>query len=195
MAAPGKTEFSIAVLGAGGVGKTCLVLRLTRDTFDTDYIPTIQDYFEKKMTVNDVAYNLKVIDTAGQDEMQGITDIGIKDADGHVIVYSVTSQVSFKEADKYREMVKNLANGEHIVLCGNKCDAPDRAVTEKAGQDKAAGWGCPFFETSARENINIGPAFEAALRTLLPKEAPGAGKDAKAKKDAGGDGGGCCNVA
>jgi small GTP-binding protein len=196
MAAPGKTEFSIAVLGAGGVGKTCLVLRLTRDTFDTDYIPTIQDYFEKKMTVNDVAYNLKVIDTAGQDEMQGITDIGIKDADAHVIVFSVTSQVSFNEADKYREKVKNLAvNGEHIVLCGNKCDAPDRAVTEKAGQDKAAAWGCPFYETSARENINIGPAFEAALKTLLPKEAAGGGKDAKAKKDGGDEGGGCCEVA
>jgi small GTP-binding protein len=192
-----KTEYSIAVLGAGGVGKTCLVLRLTRDTFDTDYIPTIQDYFEKKMTVDGVAYNLKVIDTAGQDEMQGITDIGIKDADAHMIVYSVTSQVSFNESEKYREKVKNLAGekGEHICLCGNKCDAPDRAVTEKAGQDRSAQWGCPFFETSAKENINIYEAFEAALKTLLPKPEKSAGKGAKEKPAGDGGGGGCCDVA
>jgi GTPase SAR1 family protein len=129
--------------------------------------------------------------------MQGITDIGIKDADAHMIVYSVTSQVSFNESEKYREKVKNLAGekGEHICLCGNKCDAPDRAVTEKAGQDRASQWGCPFFETSAKENINIYEAFEAALKTLLPKAEKAAGKDAK-KKDAGDSGGGgCCDVA
>ena len=45
-------EYRIAVLGSGGVGKTCLVLRLTRSTFDPEYIPTIQDYFEKKFVID-----------------------------------------------------------------------------------------------------------------------------------------------
>jgi small GTP-binding protein len=191
-----RNEFSIAVLGAGGVGKTCLILRLTRDTFDRDHIPTIQDYFEKKMTVSGVPYNLKVIDTAGQDEMEGITDIGIADADAHMIVYSVTSQVSFNEANRYREKVKNLArHGDHLVLCGNKCDAPDRAITEKAGKDKADSWGCRFFETSARENINIAEAFEAVLRTLLPEESSPLPKDGKQKGIAGDDAICACTVA
>jgi small GTP-binding protein len=189
-----KREFSIAVLGAGGVGKTCLILRLVRDVFDMDHIPTIQDYFEKKMTVRGVAYTLKIIDTAGQDEMEGITDIGIKDADAHVIVYSITSQVSFNETERYRTKVKNLAGekGEHLVICGNKCDAPDRAVTEKAGRDRALGWGCQFYETSAQDNINIHEAFEAALQTLLPKDESSV---AMSDPNGGKDGFTCCNVA
>jgi GTPase SAR1 family protein len=34
-------SFSIAVLGSGGVEKTCLVLRLTKDTWDSDCHPMI----------------------------------------------------------------------------------------------------------------------------------------------------------
>jgi GTPase KRas protein len=101
------TTYSVAVLGAGGVGKTCLILRFTRDTWDSDYIPTIQDYFEKSLSQDGVDYNLKIIDTAGQDEMQAMADTGIKDAQVCVIVYAVTSQVSplLYEAEKDREKV------------------------------------------------------------------------------------------
>jgi small GTP-binding protein len=196
--------FSIAVLGAGGVGKTCLVLRLTKETWDSDYIPTIQDYFEKTMVVGGDTYNLKIIDTAGQDEMQGITDIGIKDAQACVIVYSVTSQVSFNDASKYRDKVMSFAsNGQaHIVLAGNKCDIVERSVTRKSGEDLARSWGCEFFETSAKENIKIHELFEAALKTLIPKREEPAPEPAGAAGGKGGKGaeksdgeGGCCNVA
>jgi small GTP-binding protein len=131
--------FSIAVLGAGGVGKTCLVLRLTKNTWDSDYIPTIQDYFEKQMPLYGSTYNLKIIDTAGQDEMQGITDIGIKDAQACVIVYSVTSQVSFNDAEKYRDKVRSFSQTGriNIVLAANKCDIVERTVTRRAGEDLA----------------------------------------------------------
>jgi small GTP-binding protein len=187
-----KTEFSIAVMGAGGVDQTQLVLRLCRDTFDDDFIPEIRDYYEKKMTVDGIEYLLKVYDTVGADEMQGIIDVAIGDSDAHVIVYSVISQVSFNEADKYREKVKNLAQGLNIVLCGNKCEQPDRTVTEQDGREKAASWGCPFFETSSRDNINVYAAFEAALKLLLSKPVAQGGQSSDSG-DSGG--GGCCNVA
>jgi small GTP-binding protein len=192
------TTYSIAVLGAGGVGKTCLVLRLTKDTWDSDYIPTIQDYFEKNMDLDGQTYGLKIIDTAGQDEMQGITDIGIKDAQACVIVYSVTSQVSFNDAAKYRDKVISFSSTgrANIVLAGNKCDILERSVTRKAGEDLAKSWGCEFFETSAKENINIHQLFQAALRTLLPKDEaapeppiPAGNAEQKDTKD------GCCAVA
>jgi small GTP-binding protein len=191
-----KTDYWIAVLGAKGCGMSAVILRLTQETFDEDYIPRIQDYFEKKMTVDGVAYNLKVVDSAGQDEMAGLTDIAIKDADAHIILYSVTSQAAFDEVEKYREKVNGLCGekGQHIVLCGSNCEAPDRAVTEKAGQEKGAEWGCPFFEISAKENINIYQAFEAALKTALPKGTGQTGTKAKNHDDDAGAGG-CCNVA
>jgi small GTP-binding protein len=196
------TTYSVAVLGAGGVGKTCLILRFTRDTWDSDYIPTIQDYFEKAVSQDGVEYKLKIIDTAGQDEMQAITDIGIKDAEVCVIVYSVTSQVSFNEAEKYRNKVIQFSGGRptRVVLAGNKCDLPDRSVTKAAGEELARKWGCEFFETSAKENLNIEDLFHAALRTIAPKPqaAPPPVEEkkktgAKSKKKSQSDG--CCDVA
>ena len=187
-------EYTCAVLGSGGVGKTCMILRLTQDRFDPEYVPTIQDYFEKKITFDGSEYTLKITDTAGQDEMAGITDIGIKDAQACVIVYSVSSQVTFRECEKFREKVQQLSlNGEtHIVLCGNKCDVEDRAVTKKEGEDLARKWGVDFFETSAKEGINITQSFEAVLKCLLPNQKKG-------KKQSQGGGGneksGCCEVA
>lgn len=171
-------EYSIAVLGSGGVGKTCLVLRFTRDTFDPEYIPTIQDYFEKKLVIDNVEYTTKLIDTAGQDEMQGITDIGIKDAQACILVYSVTSQLSFNEVDKFLDKVKQFSNDNSpkIVLVGNKCDTNDRVVTMDQGKQKAASWGnIPFFETSAKKDINVKDAFTAALKLLIDKKGPNSG--------------------
>jgi small GTP-binding protein len=186
----GKTQFSIAVLGAKGVDKTELALQLCLDTSAADYIPSIQDKFEKKMTVDGVEYQLNVIDAAGRDETQGIGDIGIKDADAHLIVYSVISQASFDEVDKYREMVQTLGPAPpKIVLVANKCEEKDRSITEAQGREKAARWGCPFFETSSRDNINVYAAFEAALKLLLGKKVA---KGRQSGKAGGGDG---CNVA
>jgi small GTP-binding protein len=187
----GKRVFKIAVLGSGS-DKTLLTLRYTRETFDADYIPTIQDYFQKDLTFKGVEYELRIIDTSGDIEMSGITAIGIKDADAHVICYPVKSQVCFREVDKYHEKVKDLAaNANHIVLAATSCEEENRAVTEQEGREKAAAWGCPFFETSARDDINVAAVFEAALELLLASEPakPGAavpaaheGKAAKASK-------------
>ena len=190
-------EYRIAVLGSGGVGKTCLVLRLTRQTFDPEYIPTIQDYFEKKLVVDDKEYTTKIIDTAGQDEMQGITDIGIKDAQACIIVYSVTSQLSFNEVDKFRDKVKNFAqdNNAKIVLVGNKCDMQERVVTQDQGKQKAAEWGnIPFFETSAKKDINVQEAFVASLKLLVSNKGGAAAGGSSKSNDDGGSGG-CCVIA
>lgn len=179
------SKYKVAVLGSGGVGKTCVVLRLTRSTFDPEYIPTIQDYFEKKIVLNNKEYTLNIIDTAGQDEMQGITDIAIQDAESFVILYSVTSLMSFNEAEKYRDKVVQFSNGAvpRLVLVGNKCDMEaERAVTKEQGMALAQKWSCPFYESSAKNDINIAPVFEAALKALL-------GTGTKEEK------GGCCNVA
>lgn len=180
------TKYRVAVLGSGGVGKTCVVLRLTRQTFDPEYIPTIQDYFEKKIMLDGTEYTLNIIDTAGQDEMQGITDIAIQDAEAFVIIYSVTSLMSFNEAEKYREKVIQFTVGAtpKIVLVGNKCDMEaERAVSYEDGNKLAKSWeNCQFFESSAKNDINIYDIFEAALKILL-------GKTDKPEKD------GCCNVA
>ena len=175
--------YKISILGSGGVGKTCIVLRLTRSKFDAEYVPTIQDFFEKTLIVDGQTYNLTIIDTAGQEEMQQITDMAIKEAQAYVIVYSVKSYVSFQETEKYYNKVCQLCQNPKVVLCGNMCDVSgdERGVTTSQGSGLAEKWGCPFFETSAKDDINVTQAFEAALKLLLPKSSKGAD-------------GGCCRI-
>ena len=38
---------------------------------------------------------------------------------------------------------------------GNKCDSPDKKVKTSEGEDLASQMGIPFFETSAKDNLNI----------------------------------------
>ena len=46
--------FYIVVLGSSSSGKNELISRLTREIYDPEYLPMIQDYFEKKIVIDKV---------------------------------------------------------------------------------------------------------------------------------------------
>jgi GTPase SAR1 family protein len=47
VAAENIADYRVAVFGAGGVGKTSLILRFIKGTFSDLYVPTIEDKFEQ----------------------------------------------------------------------------------------------------------------------------------------------------
>lgn len=54
-----------------------------------------------------------------------------------------------------------------MVLVGNKCDLEsNREVTKEEGQNLARDLGCPFFETSAKEDINVTEVFQEITRRI-----------------------------
>ena len=54
-----------------------------------------------------------------------------------------------------------------IVLVGNKCDIPDREVTKEQGQALAESFGVPYFESSAKERLNVDESFHALVSIHL----------------------------
>ena len=60
-------KVSVSVLGTGGVGKSALTLRFTKDQFMEEWDPTIEDAYRKTLDVDDALCTIEILDTAGQD--------------------------------------------------------------------------------------------------------------------------------
>ena len=61
-----------------------------------------------------------------------------------------------------------------MVVAGNKCDLPNEAklIPTAKGKQLAKDFNCPFYETSAKENINVSAIFEDAARQALTVKCP-----------------------
>jgi len=162
------------MLGSGGVGKTAISLQFVRGEFSQNYIPTIEDEFNKNIVIDKETLQLEIIDTAGQEDFKDLRFRYIKECDGFAFVYSVEdpSSLGFVD-DLYKECKTAKGTEPKCIVLGNKCDLPTKSVTLAQAKEKAKNWGNPpVFETSAKTNQNITEAFEAISRILLNKPAP-----------------------
>jgi small GTP-binding protein len=60
-------EYKIAVVGAGGVGKSAITVQYIQNVFVQDYDPTIEDSYRKHTKVDGTNVHLEILDTAGQE--------------------------------------------------------------------------------------------------------------------------------
>lgn len=148
-------------MGDGGVGKTALVIQLCLNKFVETYDPTIEDSYRTHILLNDRPVTVELTDTAGQEEYAALREQWITEGEGFVVVYSVTDKQSFARIRQYFEEIARIKEGQAfgIVLIGNKIDESRRVVTRQQGKALAQKWKIPFFETSAKKNLNIEAAF------------------------------------
>ncbi|KAF0690829.1 Aste57867_17817 [Aphanomyces stellatus] len=166
-------EYKLVVLGAGGVGKSALVIRLVTDNFLEDYDPTIEDSYRKQVEIDQRQALLDILDTAGQEEYTTMQDEWMREGKGFLLVYSVTSQTTFDEIKTFKDKILRAKDTNRVpmVLVGNKCDLDKhREVSLAAGKQLAAEWGCPFMETSAKERINNEECFFNVVREIRKQD-------------------------
>jgi len=169
-----KLLIRIITLGDSGVGKTCIMQRFCRDTFTESTLTTVgAEYYGKTIKVNDKNVTLQVWDTSGQERYRAIAPSFIKKAEGVVMAYDVTDRQSFEHVESWMKTLEN--HGEKnvsVVLVGNKIDMPERTVEFLEGKRLADSHGIQFFETSAKNNINIEEAF-VGLASEIKRRAEG----------------------
>ena len=161
--------YKIIIVGDSGVGKSNILGRYINNEFKQDTKSTVGvEFASKKVTVNDVNIKLQIWDTAGQERYRSITSAYYKGSKGCFIVYDITSSQSFENIEKwYEEISKTGDKSLSIILIGNKCDLEDeRKVTIEMGENKARDINCPFFETSALNNIRIEEVFQKMAENI-----------------------------
>lgn len=147
--------------------------------FSTQYKATIgADFLTKDVAVDDREATLQIWDTAGQERFQSLGVAFYRGADCCVLVYDVNNVKSFETLDNWRDEFLLQSSPRDpdrfpFILLGNKVDVDEskRAVSQK----RALAWcqskgNIPYFETSAKEAINVEQAFQIVAKNALMQE-------------------------
>ncbi|KAJ3342167.1 hypothetical protein HDU83_006202 [Entophlyctis luteolus] len=187
-------------IAAGQGAKGPSVSAGTKITLDASapatYDPTIEDSYSKQVVIDDIPCNLEVLDTAGQEEYTALRDQWIRDGQGFLIVYSITSRETFFRVERFREQILRVKDADEVtyatsghgtpsgsvnssaaavagllsvpmILIGNKCDRQaEREVSREEGASLAQRLQCDFIETSAKTRLNVERAFYNVIRAL-----------------------------
>jgi Ras-related protein Rab-7A len=140
--------------------------------FSASYKATIgADFLTREVVVDDRQVTMQLWDTAGQERFQSLGVAFYRGADCCVLVYDVNNSKSFDALDSWRDEFLIQASPRDpdtfpFVVLGNKIDVEEskRVISTKRAmtfcQSKG---GIPYFETSAKEAINVEQAFEGTI--------------------------------
>ena len=170
---PGECDlnFKIIVIGDSSVGKSCLVLRATKGTFESLYTPTVGfEFLTFYIKIDSVHIKLQIWDTCGQEVYRSLIGSFYRNSSLALIVYSIDNENSFKNVDSWLNELKTKGNPEIITfLVGNKADLEDkRVISKEMLNDLCESHKIKYFlETSAKTGFNVQNIFIEAAKVLF----------------------------
>jgi len=172
----------LVVLGDGAVGKSCLLISYTTNSFPSEYVPTVFDNYSANVMVDGKTINLGLWDTAGQEDYDRLRPLSYPGTDIFLCCFSVASPTSFENIkSKWVPEIKHYCPTTPILLVGNKIDLRsdsdmrDRLaqrgqtfVTKEQGNALAKEIGAiKYVENSALTQEGVKGVFDEALRAVL----------------------------
>lgn len=167
-------------VGDGAVGKTCMLISYTSNTFPTDYVPTVFDNFSANVSVDGNTVNLGLWDTAGQEDYNRLRPLSYRGADVFLLAFSLISKASYENViKKWIPELRHYAPGVPIILVGTKLDLRDNKqyfmdhpgavpITSVYGEELRKQIGAAaYIECSAKTQQNVKAVFDAAIKVVL----------------------------
>lgn len=125
--------FKCVLVGDGGTGKTTFVKRHMTGEFEKRYVATLGvEVHPLVFHTNRGPIRFNVWDTAGQEKFGGLRDGYYIQGQCAVIMFDVTSRVTYKNVPNWHRDLVRVCENIPIVLTGNKVDIKDRKVKAKS---------------------------------------------------------------
>ena len=173
----------LVFVGDSGVGKTCIISRFLKGTFNSNQLTTDgASYASKTVEIPEINEYLTfdIWDTAGQERYRSLTKFFFQGAKMAILVYDITRKESYENMknDWYKQL-KDFADPEIIIgIAGNKSDLyDDEAVSEQEARDFAKSIGAVFSLTSAQSNTGINELFKDIAKKYFKIDSNTTGQD------------------
>jgi Ras-related C3 botulinum toxin substrate 1 len=171
------------VVGDGAVGKTCLLISYTTNTFPVEYIPTVFDNYCINMEVDTESISLSLWDTAGQEDYDRLRPLSYPHSDVFLIAFSISNPQSLENIrTKWYPEVSYYCPNVPFILIGTKADLRsvkatnfdkfiinrEPLIAEAKGYDLADEIkAVAYMECSALTREGLNDVFMTAVRTVL----------------------------
>ena len=163
----------LVFVGDSGVGKTCIIGRFLKGTFDDNVLSTTgSSYARKTIEIPEIKKKLvvDVWDTAGQEKYKALAKIFFKGAKMAILVYDITRKESFENIKNnwYKDIKEYCAPDVVIGIAGNKSDLYEyEEVSGKEAGNFAKSIDAVFYLTSAQSNTGINELLEDLGKKFL----------------------------
>lgn len=165
-----------------GVGKTCLLISYSTNSFPHEYIPTVFDNYSANVMVDSKPISLGLWDTAGQEDYDRFRPLSYPQADVFLVCFSTVHPASFDNIkSKWCPEVQRHCPNVPIILIGTKTDLRDDedVVNKLKGQMQspityAQGLALvrdvsalKYLECSAKTQKGVKNVFDEAIRAVI----------------------------
>jgi len=175
-------DIKLMVVGDGSVGKTCLLISYTTNTFPGEYVPTVFDNYNANAIVEGNPVNLGLWDTAGSDEYNALRPLSYPGTDVFLICFSIFSPESFDSVlKKWVPEIQEHAPGTPMILVATKADLRGKPealaslrehnqepISYEQGEKLMKEIGAKrYLECSAISQEGLSKVFEEAVKVIL----------------------------
>ena len=166
-------HLKIIIVGDSGTGKTSIITRYIKQTFEPNNMATIVPlYSSKVLTINGNKYQFNIWDIPGQDRNPVVTRSFAQDAQG--IIYCCEVKKTKESLKSWEESLNSFTDTKEIpkIIVENKCDllGDESFYNEDINilRETAKKLECfKFFRTSALNGYNVNGAFNALINEMI----------------------------
>ncbi|TID30128.1 hypothetical protein CANINC_001290 [Pichia inconspicua] len=174
-------QFKLVLLGESAVGKSSIVQRFVKNSFDELRESTIGAAFltqsikleaqEADMN-DDIVIKFEIWDTAGQERYRSLASMYYRNAQAAIVVYDITQEESVEKAKYWIKELKRQANKDIlIVLVGNKIDLEnERKVNMDEVNELCNEMNLLHYNVSAKTGEGISEMFKEIALKMPYKE-------------------------